>query len=102
MFWDRKTKKKNKYSGRPLTPDAVNAQKLTNDHRRQELRKDTQANIEMIAKYGALACVPLAFIGLVVVDIHTNNMDSMTTHLTGIGGSLVGYLFGKSENKGNE
>lgn len=90
-----KSRKRNKYSGSTLSTEKIDARTQTNNHLRDERKKNAAVNIEVIAKYGAMIAVPLVFVGLVVADFIHNNYENLTTHLSAIGGSLVGYLFGK-------
>jgi hypothetical protein len=89
--------KGNRYAGKPLSPELINARTLANNHIRDERKKNAASNIEIIAKYTAFGALPLVFIGIIATDWATNNYENMTTHLNAIGGSLVGYLFGKNK-----
>lgn len=107
-MFGRNKKKPNKYPGKPLTSEAVNALRLTGNHERREKRANLQLNIERWIKYGTLAAVPLLFVVLCYISwVEGNkpggNQEELTRYLWSAITGLVGYTIGKVvKNNGDD
>lgn len=100
LGFGRKDKAGKKYSGRPLSAEAINARQQSNDHIRRERQKNFEHIAILVAIAGAMVAIPVLYAILLLINRHSP--DKENTYIWSGITAAVGFVFGKKSGSKNE